>query len=156
MKKIIEINPDACTGCMYCENVCSFEHTSEVNPARARINIIKFEKLGLSVPMVCNQCEDPPCMDVCPTGALYVDPATNILRVKDALCIGCKACMIACPFGAVKIDPITKKAVKCDLCGGDPLCVKYCVTGALRYVETARAFSAKRLKKAREVTAQLE
>lgn len=156
MKKIIEIDPDVCTGCKYCENVCSFEHTHECSPIRARINIIKREKHGLYVPMICQQCEDPPCMDACPTGALYVDPATEILRIKDAVCIGCKACVIACPFGAIKIDPITKRAIKCDLCGGDPSCVKCCVTGALKYVEVARAYSAKRQAKAAEMTSHLE
>jgi Fe-S-cluster-containing hydrogenase component 2 len=156
MVKVIEINPEVCTGCRYCENICSFKHTYECAPTRARINVIKFEKRGLFVPMLCEQCEEPPCMDVCPTGALHIDPSTKILRIKDAICIGCKVCMIACPFGVIKIDRITKKAIKCDLCEGDPLCVKYCVTGALKYVEETHAYSMKRLEKASKMTTHIE
>ena len=155
--KVIEINTEKCTGCRYCENICSFKYSKECTPYRARINVINFENRGLSIPIICEQCEDPVCMNACPiTGALYRDPDTGAIHVKEGLCIGCRSCVEACPFGAIKIDPVSLKAIKCDLCGGDPLCVKYCVTGALRYVEIARAYSTKRLVKAKELAGQLE
>ena len=53
-------------------------------------------------------------------------------------CIGCSACVWACPFGASELDLITRVAHRCDQCDGDPLCVKHCPTGALRYVPEER------------------
>ncbi len=157
MLKIIEVNPNLCTACKYCENICSFRFSQECTPHRARLNIIKFENRGLGVPIICEQCEDAFCMSACPVnGALYRDTNTGAIRVRDERCIGCKSCVEACPFGTVKIDPITRKAIKCDLCGGDPTCVKYCVTGALRYIEVSRAYSGKRLDKAKDLAISLE
>jgi carbon-monoxide dehydrogenase iron sulfur subunit len=40
-------------------------------------------------------------------------------------------CVTACIYGGIAIDPQTKKAIKCDLCGGDPACVKACDYGAI-------------------------
>ena len=50
-------------------------------------------------------------------------------------CIGCSGCVWACPFGASELDVATHVAHRCDQCEGDPLCVKHCPTGALRYGE---------------------
>ena len=44
-------------------------------------------------------------------------------------------CVISCPLGAIEIDPVKHTAFKCDLCEGDPECVKICLPGALTYVE---------------------
>jgi Fe-S-cluster-containing dehydrogenase component len=51
-----------------------------------------------------------------------------------ALCIGCKVCVTACPFGGMGIDTVTRQVIKCDLCGGDPACVRFCHPGALQFV----------------------
>ena len=48
-------------------------------------------------------------------------------------------CMQACPFGGTSFDPVESRILKCDLCGGDPECVKYCPSGALKYVDASRA-----------------
>jgi Fe-S-cluster-containing hydrogenase component 2 len=53
--------------------------------------------------------------------------------VDEERCIGCKECVLHCPFGAANLHPITKKAFKCDLCGGEALCAEYCPTGAMSY-----------------------
>jgi Fe-S-cluster-containing hydrogenase component 2 len=54
--------------------------------------------------------------------------------VDTDLCIGCGMCSIACPLGGITVDADAGHAVKCDLCGGDPLCVKFCAYGALTYI----------------------
>jgi len=66
------------------------------------------------------------------------------------VCVGCKLCTIACPYGTVFYDPDTRKAFKCDLCGGAPACASACPTAAIEYAETATAdwlgdFAASRL-----------
>jgi Fe-S-cluster-containing hydrogenase component 2 len=53
--------------------------------------------------------------------------------LDEEKCIGCRACILACPFGAIGFDYGKNIAKKCDLCGGDPKCVAFCETHALRY-----------------------
>ncbi len=84
--------------------------------------------------MVCQQCSDPLCMEACPTNAIWRDAGTGALIVEDENCVGCRVCTIVCPVGGVSIDPVTDVAYKCDLCGGDPECVKHCDLEAITYV----------------------
>jgi Fe-S-cluster-containing hydrogenase component 2 len=53
-------------------------------------------------------------------------------------------CLLACPYGVIRFDVAAPVARKCDLCGGDPSCVKYCISGALQYVEAEEAFEFRR------------
>jgi len=84
---------------------------------------------------LCNQCDKPPCVQVCPVGATYKTPDGVILVDKD-YCIGCRYCIQACPYGARYLDPRTKTADKCTLCyhrirqGLLPACVEVCPTQA--------------------------
>lgn len=127
----IQLNPEKCTGCQICELFCSFKKERAVWPARARISVIKWEKEGIFIPFVCQQCEKAVCQEVCPAGAIGRHPATGALEIDGGRCLGCKMCVTACPFGGVSFDPDRGQAVKCDLCGGDPECVRMCPTGAL-------------------------
>ncbi len=52
----------------------------------------------------------------------------GVVVIDEQKCIGCKQCVQACPFGAIQMHPVTKKAIKCDLCGGKPKCVEICRT----------------------------
>jgi len=136
--KLLVVDPDACTGCRVCELVCSFYHTKEFNPERSRIRIIKDDSMGINVPMVCQQCEKPLCVEACPVEAIQKDEQTGVVTINEEKCIGCKLCVLACPFGGTSIDPELGLAIKCDLCGGDPQCAKYCITKAISYVEPGR------------------
>jgi len=60
-------------------------------------------------------------------------------------CTGCGNCVNVCPYGAVTVDPVTKKAIKCDLCGGNPECVKICPESVLQYLESNAASHYKRM-----------
>lgn len=87
------------------------------------------------VPKLCNQCDNPPCVQVCPVGATFKSPDGVILVDKD-YCIGCRYCIQACPYGARYLDPRTKTADKCTFCyhritkGLLPACVEVCPTQA--------------------------
>lgn len=134
MQKLLVFNVSKCTGCKTCEMACSLAQTGVCNPASSRRRTIHFDEDILDVPMQCQQCDDPACMNICPTGAIFLEAETGAKVINHTKCIGCRMCMIACPFGAVSVDPIAKKVVKCDLCAGDPACAKFCPTGAIEYV----------------------
>lgn len=69
---------------------------------------------------------------------------TGAVIVNADKCIGCGFCVGSCPWGLVAIDPHTRKAIKCDLCGGDPACVKECPENALLFTDLNEAALARR------------
>jgi len=146
MAKGIVIDISRCTGCGYCELMCSFMHHDEFNPLKSRIHVSIFINRSMAVPVVCYQCEDPWCAKACPAGALSVekDPkgSTSVVKVLVDRCVGCKMCTLACPFGCITVTD--GHAEKCDLCGGDPQCVKRCRTRAISYAELGEAAAAKK------------
>ncbi|MDH3900530.1 MAG: 4Fe-4S dicluster domain-containing protein, partial [Gammaproteobacteria bacterium] len=52
-----------------------------------------------TLPLLCQHCEKPPCVDVCPTGASF-RREDGIVLVDKHICIGCRYCMMACPYKA--------------------------------------------------------
>jgi Fe-S-cluster-containing dehydrogenase component len=132
--KVLFVDFEKCTGCRTCEVACSLKNERICNPAASRITVINWEEMGIDVPMVCQQCENPPCKAVCPVEAIFRNEETGILSVDHDVCIGCRSCLTACPFGALVVHPQTGKVMRCTLCDGDPTCVKYCETKALQYV----------------------
>jgi anaerobic carbon-monoxide dehydrogenase iron sulfur subunit len=144
MEKILITDPEKCTGCRLCEQVCSVKHTGKVNPYRARIKIFSWELEGKVLPMVCQQCDDPPCMKACPVEAISKDIETGLVFVNEAKCIGCRMCTFACPFGTMTYDWVDNKVIKCDFCGGDPQCVRFCDAKAIRFEEKSKSGSIKR------------
>jgi Fe-S-cluster-containing hydrogenase component 2 len=134
MQKILVVDHVKCTGCRLCEMACSVKHTGASNPTRSRIHVIKWPMEGFELPMLCQQCEEAPCVAVCPKEALYQDPLNGRVSLDYDLCIGCRMCVIACPFGGMGIDMTTRQVIKCDLCDGDPMCVRFCDPGALQFL----------------------
>jgi len=134
MQKTLMIDPAKCSGCRICEAACSFGKIEACAPAQSRIKIVKYEAQGIAIPIVCAHCKEPPCQWACPLDIIAVDPFSGRVVTREEACVGCKACMVACIYGAVSYDPARGVAVHCDHCDGDPLCVKYCPTGALQYV----------------------
>ena len=135
MGKVLMINYEKCTGCRLCELVCSVFHQGVSNPSRARIKVVKWEAEGLYIPMSCQQCQDAPCLNVCPVKAISRDQPLDFVKVDYDLCIGCRACVSACPFGAMSFDVVDRQVIKCDLCDGDPQCVRFCEEKAVEYVD---------------------
>ena len=134
MEKILVVDHQKCTGCRLCEMVCSAKHTGVNSPNRSRIHVIKWPMEGFQLPMLCQQCEEAPCIAVCPKEALARDLTLGRVTLNYDLCIGCKMCVIACPFGGMGIDAVSRQVIKCDLCDGDPVCVRFCAPGALQFL----------------------
>lgn len=89
------------------------------------------------VPKLCNQCENPPCVQVCPVGATYLTP-DGVVLVDRKWCIGCGYCVMACPYGVRFFHPQYHVVDKCNFCyhrisnGMKSACVDACPFGARR------------------------
>lgn len=131
-KKILFINPSKCIGCRRCEIACSIAKEGEINPSLSRISVVSTFYINMAV--VCRFCEKHPCVSACPQRALRQENKTGIILVDELRCIGCDWCIQACPFGVITFNQKRKAVVICDLCGGDPMCVKHCPTEAIELV----------------------
>jgi Fe-S-cluster-containing dehydrogenase component len=146
-----------CIGCDACTIACRQAKATSKGILFAKI--FKYErgkyphvKLAF-LPVLCMHCSEPPCEEVCPTGATR-KREDGIVVVEAEKCIGCKSCIIACPYGARnafqrrvpyyqgQMTPFEEEkakehlpgtAEKCDFCferleeGREPACVKACV-----------------------------
>lgn len=155
------VDLDKCTGCKVCEKVCRDENNvpyygnERYDAYWMRVADIRKEHVvedvkELHVPLMCQHCEDPPCVHVCVTKASFVRE-DGIVLVDEHKCIGCRYCVIACPYRARSIifknnnkwtnhdvpKMMINVATKCSFCvhrvdeGKDPACVEKCPHNAL-------------------------
>ena len=108
-------------------------HEGYFGTDQSRIKITKIDSEGLDVPNICRLCKRPTCVSACTTNALYQDEELGIIHLIEKNCIGCSDCVDGCSFGVVMLHPETGYPLICDLCGGDPACVKRCAPGAVFY-----------------------
>ncbi|MBI2853937.1 MAG: 4Fe-4S binding protein [Chloroflexi bacterium] len=130
-EKYIKIHAEKCIGCNACVYGCALKHTGDLDPAGSRISIVPDPGGKGFTPINCAQCAEPKCIEVCPAGALTRRGAMT--SVQDERCIGCLACTMACPYAGARFDKQAGMSMLCDLCDGDPECVRMCPTGALEY-----------------------
>jgi Fe-S-cluster-containing dehydrogenase component/formate-dependent nitrite reductase membrane component NrfD len=126
-----------CIGCHACTIACKSEHDIPVGVNRCWVKTVEKgrfpETQRLFLPVLCNQCADAPCMNICPTSALF-RRRDGIVDLNGQACIGCRACMVACPYDQLFIDPNTRTAEKCNFCANriesrlEPACVSVCPT----------------------------
>jgi molybdopterin-containing oxidoreductase family iron-sulfur binding subunit len=171
-----------CIGCRRCEYACVDENNQSQDPQIHWITVLRFKKgekwVDLEesekyynpplvpeadyfyMPVQCQQCENPPCVKVCPTQATWKEP-DGIVVIDYNWCIGCRYCMAACPYGARRFNwaepnrkpeeinvkthylgnrPRYKGVVeKCTFCiqrtrnGRYPACVEACPVGARKF-----------------------
>ena len=135
MSKKLWVTPYRCIGCRSCEIACSFVHSkSPMDPALTRVRAYTFSPVISSV-VLCLQCDDAACQKPCPTNALPRNLVTGAIEVDHNKCVKCMMCTVACPFGNIHFDHGNQEIVKCDVCGGDPACAKFCPTRALEWSE---------------------
>jgi len=162
---------EKCIGCGKCVEACKIENDVPMEPYYFRTWVeryiiyadgdvsvdspnggingfppIESEKQILRtffVPKLCNHCENPPCVQVCPVGATF-ETQDGVVLVDDDYCIGCRYCIQACPYGARFLDPRTHTAGKCTFCyhriteGLLPACVEICPTQARIFGELGK------------------
>ncbi|MCO5100263.1 MAG: 4Fe-4S dicluster domain-containing protein [Burkholderiaceae bacterium] len=150
-----------CMGCQGCVVSCKAEHGTPPGVFFARV--IKSEDgvypmpSKMLLPVLCNHCDDAPCVSACPTGASHY-AEHGIVDIDKDVCVGCRACMVACPynnryfnderrnyFGDAGPTPYevarTERhpegvVMKCNFCrdrlaeGKDPACVSNCASKA--------------------------
>lgn len=157
MNRFIIADASKCIGCRTCEVACVVSHQQDQDCAALtpqtflpRIHVIKG--VNISTATACRQCEDAPCANVCPNGAIARE--NGFVHVMQERCIGCKTCVVACPYGAMEVvvRPVVRdsanmqvrmekaEANKCDLChhsASGPACVSTCPTHALHCVDRA-------------------
>ena len=144
-RNCLVVNLDRCSGCDGCVVACKMENKINLGEYWNRVVTVgpsgtwpDIEMYWL--PVQCQQCENPSCVHVCPTGASYTDPETDVVLIDKSKCIGCKYCMMACPYGVRSFNEQEKVVEKCTLCShrtadgsGLPKCVICCATGARFY-----------------------
>jgi len=134
------IDQNRCIGCHACTVACKEEHNIAVGVNRTWVKYIEKGRYPDArrhfAVLRCNHCDDAPCMEICPTVALF-RRADGIVDFDHERCIGCKSCMQACPYDALYIDPDRNTAAKCNFDasrverGYKPACETVCPTQAI-------------------------
>jgi tetrathionate reductase subunit B len=140
------IDLDDCLGCQACAVACKAEYalspetmddSEKPTPLWSKVYTIgptgDFPDLRMHyLPVLCNHCKKPRCLESCPTGAIE-KRADGIVTINQEQCTGCRQCFWACPYGAIFCPTRKHKASKCEFCftriekGREPLCVSVCL-----------------------------
>ncbi len=141
MRKGFIFSQDNCVGCNACSAGCMLENGWDIHPRTVFTynNEAQSTLAVFHLSMACNHCENPSCLEGCPSGALQRDFGTGAVFIDEFKCLGCNYCTWNCPYNAIK--PHFKNGIvgKCNLCnsllkeGGSPACTSACPTGALSY-----------------------
>jgi len=114
------IRQDRCIGCERCMGACvSSNHVPEYGWRTLVLEREVQKAIGQKrefIPILCNHCNNPPCVRTCPTKATFKDQTNGIVMMNDKKCIGCKSCMIACPYNARYFNEGKGAIDKCDFC----------------------------------------
>lgn len=133
MPKRLFVDIHKCTGCDLCVDSCSGQQTGSFSTGASNILIQRNESAGIFSPIYCLQCEEHLCVESCPEEAIVYDDTMSIYKVDRELCTSCGICQEVCAYLGIFVDEATVR--KCDLCEGDPACVKLCFPGALSFRE---------------------
>lgn len=120
----IRINKNKCSGCHLCEMVCSLFHLRVINTEKSAIRIHKDDlNSSLNTPILCRQCKAMKC--------LHGEKVSKIQEKKKFIWNKTRA--EHCPFDTLSV--FGEEAFHCDLCSGNPQCVKVCTPGAIQITQ---------------------
>jgi Fe-S-cluster-containing dehydrogenase component len=159
--KVFVFDTSICNGCYCCQIACKDEHCgndwtpyAKPQPETGQFWLKLSEYVRGTIPKVkvhyvatlCNHCDDPACLDVCPVeGAIYKRD-DGLVIIDPEKCSGCTSCVSACPYGSIYMNDSLHLAQKCTGCAHlldagwtEPRCVDACPTGALKFLEEADA-----------------
>ncbi len=135
-----------CSGCHTCSVACKNWHGLPAGPLKY-LRVYQYEKgsfpnVSLHFQWIpCYHCENPVCVSICPSEAIYKEPRYGAVLIDSEKCDGCRICYDVCPYGApvFESDDTNVKAQKCDMCldrlelGELPICVNSCPSRALDF-----------------------
>ncbi len=142
------VDLSACSGCKACQVACKDKHDLETGRLWRRVATVEGGQwvrqgaawtttaFAYSVSVSCMHCEQPACVDACPTRAMR-KREDGTVAVDPGRCIGCRYCEWVCPYGAPQYDAHARRMTKCDFCederaaGRPPACVAACPMRAL-------------------------
>lgn len=156
MNRFIATEPTKCIGCRTCEIACALAHepshdVEALTPTHFEPRLHLIRTFQISTIVTCHHCEDAPCVNACPSGAIFY--SYQSVQVDQSRCLGCKNCVVACPFGVMEVvthparrsfagieiqNGVKAEAHKCDLCinrAAGPACVEVCPTKALHVMD---------------------
>ena len=139
---------ERCIGCQACTVACKVENSIEQG-SWIRVEMLDGQPLDTTkgqfpeltmyyLPVTCMHCQDPPCVDACPTDAIY-QRDDGVVILNTSKCNGCQVCLTACPYGAILWVETSNVAAKCHLCasrieqGLKPFCVLCCESEAIHF-----------------------
>lgn len=137
------INTGRCFGCQTCVVGCKVNNQIADDNYWSRMEsgdgMLLYQASGsfpncnLSFrPLLCNHCDNPACVENCPTGAMQKDPDTGVVLSDGEVCIGCGTCVASCPYEMPILDTAASLSTKCTFCSGrvadglEPYCVESC------------------------------
>ncbi len=131
--RFLTMDVTKCVVCRNCEYACAFRQVGDFDRNKSNIRVEYYPEVNICLPMTCLHCDDTWCLEVCPAAAISRNEATGAVEINGKRCVGCKICSLSCPFGNIYFDHDNQISHKCDLCQGEPNCVKFCISGALQY-----------------------
>lgn len=140
---IFVIDVDRCLGCQSCMVSCKLQNGVPLGAYRNMVCSVgpmgQYPDIQMySLPVMCQHCENPDCVKVCPTEACHVDRTTGLVQIKKQDCIGCKCCIEACPYHLITFHYDQRVADKCNTCLASeqsemPACAKNCAGSAIYF-----------------------
>lgn len=132
-----------CSGCMACVVACQDQNDPLVTDTPLRwVTAVEqgaYPALITYTSSTCRHCHNAPCIETCPSGALFQHEVTGVVDLDRTICVGCRSCESSCPYGAPKFVQADGTMAKCDFCRLRiehdliPACVQTCTTGALQF-----------------------
>jgi anaerobic dimethyl sulfoxide reductase subunit B (iron-sulfur subunit) len=143
------VDQQNCIGCFTCQIACKDKNDLEVSQLWRKVHefqdgtclevngIYKSNVFAYWLPLACNHCAKPKCVDNCPTRAMYKRQEDGIVLVDQDKCVGCGYCAWSCPYEVPQV--VGNTVSKCNFCidlleqGGNPACVDACIMRVLEF-----------------------